>query len=335
MAGVALQNGTILPKPIEYFVMPFYAFKKQAFTGYGKVSFNMIPYNTFIRLASLTLEGEQFGAPGNQDYHTAGLGLDLYFKPNGAIDPLNQKVFGYYTAASDLSQIEELTRAKMRSYLRFGYTVDRSSVINPFNLTLTSESGRSFQKTSLELNYKYSYRGKKNGLEFRVFTGAMLKNDASAPFYSLAASGRSGREQYLYEGIYPDRFTQFPNTLWSREMTLSEGGLVSAVNDTLGYSRWLCSLYVTSSLPGFASKIPVRPFATLLLNDHGTGTANKPAFFYEAGFKAGIWNYFEIYFPFIVSNNIKTITGSLKERIRFVFRLDKLDPVNSKTRGSN
>jgi Peptidase family M1 domain len=334
MAGVALNNGTMIPKPIEYFAMPFYSFRNQAITGYGKISFNKIPYDNFIRLASLTLEGEQFGAPGVQDYRRARIGLDLIFRAKYAIDPVNQKVFGYYTAASDLSQIESLTPAKMRSYLQFGYILGKTAVINPFNLAVSLESGRSYQKTSMELNYKYCYGGKKNGLDFRLFAGTMLNNDASDPIYSFSPGGRSGREQYMYEGVYPDRFTEFPKTLWSREMSLSEGGIVSAVNDSLGYSRWLCSLSVTSSLPGIFSKIPVKPFADLLLNDHGSGI-NRPTFFYEAGLKAGIWNYFEIYFPFIVSDNIKTITGSLKERIRFVFRLDKLDPMRSKSQISN
>src|ERR1035437_774481 len=40
MAGVALQNGSLIPKPVEYFVMPLYYFHNQAFTGYGKISFN-------------------------------------------------------------------------------------------------------------------------------------------------------------------------------------------------------------------------------------------------------------------------------------------------------
>jgi len=107
-------------------------------------------------------------------------------------------------------------------------------------------------------------------------------------------------------------------------MTLSEGGLVSPVNDTLGFSRWVCSLTLTSGLPGKASKIPVKPFVNLLLNDHGFGTSDKPTLFFEAGLKAGIWDVFEVYFPFIVSDNLNAITGSFKERIRFVFRLDKL-----------
>jgi hypothetical protein len=331
MAGVALQNGTLIPKPVEYFVMPFYSFRNQAITGYGKISFNKIPYDNFIRLASLTFEGEQFGAPGTQDFRRARIGLDFYFRSKSAINPVSQKVFGYYTAASDLSQIESLTPSKMRSYLQCGYLLNRTTIINPFNMAVSFESGKSYQKTSFELNYRYSYGGKKSGLDFRFFAGTMLKNDSSDPFYSFSASGRSGREQYLYEGIYPDRFTEFPKTFLSREMTMSEGGLVSPVNDSLGYSRWICSLSLTSNLPGKASKVPVKPFVNLLLNDHGSGTINKPTFFYEAGLKAGIWDYFEIYFPFIVSDNIKAITGSFKDRIRFVFRLDKLISLRSKS----
>src|SRR5450759_20983 len=334
MAGIALQNGTLIPKPVEYFVMPFYTFSNHGLTGYGKISFNKIPYNNFIRLASFSLEGEQFGAPGNQDYRKVKLGLDFYFRSSGVINPFNQKVFGYFTTASDLRQIETSASAKMRSYLQIGYLLDRTGIINPFNMTVSLESGKSYQKTFIELNYRYSYGGKKSGLDFRVFAGTMLQNDASDPFYAFSPRGRTGREQYLYEGIYPDRFTEFPKTFFSRQMTMSEGGIASAVNDSLGFSHWIFSLTLTSSLPGMASKLPVTPFLNLLLNDHGLGTNNKSTLFYEVGLKAGIWDYFEVYFPLFVSGNINTITGSFKERIRFVFRLDKLNPIGSKSKNS-
>jgi hypothetical protein len=114
-------------------------------------------------------------------------------------------------------------------------------------------------------------------------------------------------------------------------MSLSEGGLASHINDSLGFSRWICSLTLTSNLPGKASVIPVKPFINLLLNDHGTGTRDKPTLFWEAGIKAGFWNFFEIYFPFIVSDNINVITDSFKDRIRFVFRLDKLNLFKSRS----
>ena len=331
MVGLAFQNATLIPKPVEYFALPFYTFRNHGLTGYGKISFNKIPYDYFIRLASLSLEGEQFGAPGNQDYHKAKIGLDLYLRSNSAVNPLSQKISGSFTTASDLRQIESLIPAGMRSYLQVGYQMERPRIINPFKAEIHFEAGRSYQKSSVELNYKYSYEGKKSGLDIRVFAGTMLKSDPAEPFYSFSASGRSGREQYLFEGVYPGRFSEFPKTFFSRQMTFSEGGLVSAVNDSLGYSRSLCSISLTSSLPGKLSKIPVKPFVNLLLNDHGLNSINRSILFYEAGLKAGLWDYFEVYFPFIVSDNIKSIAGSFKERIRFVFRLDKLVPVKSKS----
>jgi len=161
----------------------------------------------------------------------------------------------------------------------------------------------------------------------RLFAGAMLKNTSSYPFHAFSASGRSGREQYLYNGIYPDRFSEFPSTFWSRQMTLSEGGLVTPVNDSLGYSRWICSLSLSSSMPGKMSLVPVKPFVNLLLNDHGSASTYGSQLFFEAGLKAGIWNLFEIYIPLLVSDNINLFTGSFKERIRFVFRLDIINPL--------
>jgi hypothetical protein len=219
----------------------------------------------------------------------------------------------------------------MRSYLQYGYRLERTSVINPFDISVSFESGKSFQKTSVELNYKYSYIGKKNGLDIRFFAGTMLKNDASDPIYAFSACGRSGRELYMFEGVYPNRFSEFPKTFFSRQMSLSEGGLVSPINDTLGYSRSLYSITLTSTLPGIFSKIPVNPFMNLVLTDHGLVSGNKSPLFFEAGLKAGFRGYFEIYFPLIVSDNISSIRSSLKDRIRFIFRLDKLNSIRSKS----
>jgi hypothetical protein len=184
------------------------------------------------------------------------------------------------------------------------------------------EAGKSFRKTWLEFNYRQSYRGKNNGLDIRLFAGYILQSNPGVPFYGLAAGGREGREQYLYEGTYPDRFTPFPGTFLSRQVTFSEGGLVSQVNDSLGYSKHLVSVSLVSSLPGKASMIPVKPFINVLLNDHGFATGNNSPLFFEAGLKAGIWNAFEIFVPLLVSGNIQSVDGSLKERIRIVLNLD-------------
>ena len=327
MAGMAIHNGMIMPKPIQYIVLPLYKFSDRGFAGYGKVSFNIIPYDNIIRSAKFTLEGSQFGAPGEQDYRKGKIGLDLWFRSGTGINPVYQKGFVNYIRASNIRQIELLTRANMLSFFQLGYMWKKGGIINPFNILISLESGKSFQKTSFEMNYKYSYYGLNNGLEIRLFAGTMLKNDSDEPYYSFSPSGRSGRELYLYPGIYPDRFGVFPESFFSRQMEMTEGGLVTPVYYSLGFSRSLYSFSLSSTLPGKVSIIPVKPFFTLLMTSFNDVLPEEFPLFYEAGFKAGLWNFFEIYFPLFVSDNIKLHSGPLKERIRFVFKLDIFRPI--------
>jgi len=322
MVGLALHNGFVIPKTIQYFIMPFYTFSNSKFAGLGRISYNITPFNNLIQTAKLTLEGTQFGAPGNRDYHKVSAGIDINFRPEKATNPISQRIFGRYILASDLFKIEHLEKETMNPYVQLGYNLEKSSAVNPYNLLVSLESGASFQKTTVDFNYKLSYSGKDSGLEMRLFAGGMLKNTSSNPYYSLAPSGRSGRDQYLYEGTFPDRFGLFPSSFFSRQMTFTEGGLVSPINDKLGFSKWLVSLSLSSNLPGKAGKMGVKPFVNLLLNDHGIATSDNSPIFAEAGIKVGLWNLFEIHIPLLVTNNIQSITGSLDNRIRIVFNLD-------------
>jgi hypothetical protein len=327
MIGAAIHNGFLTPKPFEYFMMPFWSFHNSDLAGFGRISYNITPYDKLIRKAKISLEGAQFGAPGNQNYHKIKAGLDLYFRSGQMNNSLIQKVYGNFITASNLFQIIHQEKARMSNYLQFGYQLEKIGNINPYKLLVSSQSGQSFLKTSVEFNYRLSYYGKKNGLDIRLFAGTMLKSDPTVPFYSLSASGRSGPEQYLFEGTFPDRFSIFPNTFWSRQMSFSEGGLVSPFNSQLGYSNWLVSLSLTSNLPGKTQRIPIKPFVNILLNDHGIETGHNSPFFYEAGLKAGLWNFFEIYIPLVVSGNTESINGSIKNRIRLVFNLDTFSQV--------
>jgi hypothetical protein len=322
MIGAALHNGFLTPKPFEYFVMPFYAFNNPALAGFGKIAWNITPYNKMVRMARISLEGSQFGAPGNQSYHYAKTGTELFFRSAHMNHLLMQKASFNFIAASDLSQIELLQKASMKYYLQFGYQLQKTGFINPFLFSTSLESSYSYIKTTAEMNYKLSYRGKKNGLDIRLFAGAMLHNSSDASFYALAAGARNGHELYLYQGTYPDRFAVYPSSFFSKQMTVTEGGLASPVNEKLGFSNWLVSLSLTSTLPGSASRLPVKPFINMLVNDHGSGNGYDSPFFCEAGLKAGMWNFFEIYVPILVSGNIASITGQFKSRIRLVFNLD-------------
>ena len=331
MAGMAIHNGFIIPKPVEYIIMPFYAFGNNDLAGMGRVAFNILPYDNIIRKATISVEGTQYGAPGNQNYHKMETGLKLYLRNREMNSPLNQSVAVKYIAASNLYQIELDEKADRSSIWQFGYFLENQRLINPFSLQAELETGKAYQKTSLEFNYRVSYYGGGRGLDIRLFAGAMLSNGSGISFYGLSAAGRNGRDQYLYRGSYPDRFASFPDNFWSRQMTLSEGALVSPINDTLGFSRWLFSLSLTADMPKQLTGLPIKPFVNVLLNETGLPGENGSPFFFEAGLKAGIWDIFEIYIPMVVSKNIDSVSGPFKSRVRFIFTLDSFNKVKVAT----
>jgi hypothetical protein len=328
MIGFNLHNRILLPKPIEFNLTPFYKVKDTDIAGDGQISFNITPYDKFIRMATISLTGTQYGSPGFQNYMRTRIGLDIYLRNNNFNNFLNHKVYVYYLAASDLFQIELKSELKRKYYTQIGYLLEKKSMVNPFRLQANFESGSTYQKISAEFNYKISYYRKNSGLDIRLFTGGMLNNSYNVPFYSFSASGRDGREQYLFDGTFYDRFNESRKSFWSRQMTLPEGALVSPLNDSLGYSRWLISLSFTSNLPGKAARMPVKPFVNILLNDHGLTNGHNSPLFFEAGLKAGLWNVFEVYVPLLASGNIVSSAGTVKERIRFVLNLDTFNQVN-------
>ncbi|MCA1744202.1 MAG: M1 family metallopeptidase [Bacteroidales bacterium] len=319
MPGLLFHNGVTLPKPLEYTLMPFYSFKASGLMGFGQLTYNLTPYNHFVRKASFSMEGSQFGAPGNKKYQTIKGGMDVYFRNSIKTSPFRHSLFTYFIAASDLAQVNRMEAAKMNYYFQLGYRLTNNRSINPYNLLTTFESHKNYHKASVEYNYTLSFYEKDQGLDVRLLAGTMLKNAPHQPFYAFAPGGRGGKEQYLYEGSFIDRFSDFPNGFFSRQMTLSEGGLVSPVNDSIGYSSSLLSLSLTSHLPGRAGRLPVKPFVNFVVRD-----SPNNAFFYEAGLKTGIWDFFEIHIPLLVSENIQSATGPFKERIRFTMNLDAL-----------
>ena len=321
MLGVALHNGFAIPKPVHYFVMPFYSFDHSSVVGFGRMSYTFAPFNQPIQQAKFTLEGTRFGSPGALHYYKVGAGVELHFRSYNS-QYIKQQVFGRYVLASDLMQVLQKEKAGMNGTVQLGYRLKRIGWVNPFNTLLTLEAGRDYQKVGADIQYLHSYNGKGNGMEIRFFAGGWLSKNTSNSFYALAPSGRNGRDNYLYDGMYPDRFATLSESVWSKQMTITEGGLVSPINSSLGYSKWLVSLSLSSSLPGKASKLGIKPFVDVLLNDHGMAGADNSLLFVEAGLKVGVWNFVEIYCPLLVTNNIRTVNKTVKERVRIVLNFN-------------
>jgi hypothetical protein len=319
MIGAGFNNELLLPKRTEIFIVPFYAFKNHDIAGQARFAYNITPYNSIVRKAVLSLAGSRFGSPLSGHYHVVESGIDIHFRSKEPLSYIDNSVFARLIMARKIP-LPDITDHNNNVWFRqFGYSLDKGGLLNPYRLTGVFETNGNYRKTTAEFRYRLSYNGRNRGLDIRLFAGVMLKEDTLRRFYSLAPSGRSGRELYMYQGDFPDRFATPGSSFLSRQMMLNEGGIVSTVNDTTGFSPWLFSASFTSSLPGKAGLIPFKPFVNVLWNGN-----QKFSFFSEAGFKAGLWDVFEIYVPVFVTDNISTISGTIKQRIRFTLNLQTL-----------
>lgn len=321
MPGAAISNRFLLPKPFEFFTLPFYSFRNHILTGKWRLAVNTVPYHTLFRKMTIFTDGSIFGAPGKNKYHLFRFGVDLNIRNNNMNYSPDHLLFGRYINASDIKYL--LTEdSQNRNFWQAGYTVSRQTTLDPFSLTTMMESGNEFLKGTIDFRFRYSYAGDENGLDVRLFAGYMFNENSLYPLYSLAPSGRSGRELYLFQGEFPDRYSDFLSGFWSRQMLTNEGGIITPVNKASGYSKWLISTSITGNLPGRAAKIPIRPFLNVLYN--GNRDLITESLFFEAGFSAGLRDIFEFHIPLLVSGNIREIQNSVRDRIRFVFNLEPL-----------
>ena len=72
--------------------MPLYSFGNSSFGGFGRIDYKIAPYNNLIRLATLTLEATQLGAPGNQNYRKLKTGVEINFRSKSMTSPLSHKL---------------------------------------------------------------------------------------------------------------------------------------------------------------------------------------------------------------------------------------------------
>jgi hypothetical protein len=315
MAGMAVKNNFLLPSSTEFLMIPFFTFRQPGIAGQGRIAYNLLPYNSPVRKAVFYVEGSRFGVTPLHDYNVINPGIDIIFKKADMIISPENSIHAKVVYATRLNDLFNPGKTGMIPYYEIGFSSVKETKTYPWSMKTFLESNGSYYKVSSELNYKLTYAQKDRALDMRLFAGVMLKEDPLNPYYSLSVSGRHGNELYLYEGDFPDRFPSNRESFWSRQILISEGGLVGMPHDSVRFSKGLVSATFVSNFPWIPAAVPAKPFLNILYSG-----GPSSAFYYEGGFKAGIWGLFEVYFPVISSNNM--IKGPFKDRIRFVLNLE-------------
>jgi Peptidase family M1 domain len=350
MIGATLHNYSFVPKSLEFSLIPLFDFVNLNIAGIGSINKRWYFSSSVFEKLLFNVSVARFAYDDNFAENTAMLIGDdplWYNRINGKFDfrfrsknikstseygfsisqnSVFRDVINYIKEGDDFVPFKE---SKYFGFQTIELYQSNNRTIDPFNTKLRIESGDKYAKAILEINYKFSYSKHGKGIDIRFHFGKFIYNDQLEYNYNFRMDGWSGADDYLYSDYYFGRSET--NGLWNSQFLVKDGGF--KVPTAVGQSNnWNSALNITIDTP---TPLPVKFFI-----DIGTYDGIKDVFedldnivMFDAGLVFSIGKgAFEIYLPFFISEDIKKNheANDLKfsDRIRFVFDIKKMNPVD-------
>lgn len=320
MAGGLFHNGFLLKKPFEYQLMPMYGFYGSKLAGMGKVSYNFFPQFANIRVLSFSLSGMQFAFDKNRDFNKLKAEAKVVFRNR------DFRFFPRHTVSVTISQLTNLINRPTLSntrLLNLNYQFQNPAKLNLTRVNYNFKANKDFGRTSVEVIYNVKPRFFRSPLSLRLFTGYMFYYSANFPVSAFYVSGRTGVEDFEYEGLFPGRFDT--DGQWTHQFMPCEGGfgipyrvVSNKVMASLGFEFKPLSKGYLNFVKIYGNVGRVKNEAPLVSPDH---------LMYEAGVKLGQAELLEIYIPvFYKKEDFPGI--SYRNLVRFNLNLKVMNPFN-------
>lgn len=350
MIGGVVHNYT-LPEPKFHFVaIPMYAASSKAFTGIGKIGYNILSYGT-IRKTEMSINAEKFsmdeftdstGAKNYLGFSKIVPSIKIIFKNKNSTSRITKslqwktyfiKETGLLFIRDTVHQLDVISYPSLHRYLnQLQLKIENNRVLYPYLGLLQAEQAKDFIRFAFEGKYFFNYP-KGGGLNVRLFGGkfiylgekTILKEFETDRFH-LNMSGANGYEDYTYSNYFLGR-NEFTGSL-SQQIMIRDGAFKvrsDLLSNKIGKTDdWLAATNFVTDFPkklnplqALPVKIPLKIFL-----DAGTYAEawekNAPTgkFIYDAGLQLSlIKNLINIYVPIFYSKVYadyfkSTITGN-------------------------
>jgi len=337
MPGLAVYNGLIPARQLEYIAMPLYSTSTNTVLGLAKLGYNWLPKGQTFQNIRLTVAASRYsngsqrvttleGVTNNNDVQANKIKAELGFtlrNSNARSKVVNQILLTKYEllfttlAKNEFSQgsgptavIAEVEEDYYVNRIAFSHSNRRT--LNPYSFEVRIEQSDKFVKAAIEGAYHVTYR-KGRGLDIRLFSGRFLFNEFPDLDDKFAFSMHGNRD-YLYDHILLGR-AETGGTLGA-QFVRNDGGFKNAVVMDNAQS-WLTAINIQSStLKG----LPISLYA-----DFGWSSGKSKTLIVGAGAALVIVpNFLEIYFPIYTSTGLPFTR--YEKNIRFVFNVAAMNP---------
>jgi hypothetical protein len=341
MVGVALHNYSLPYSKVNYLFMPFYSFGRQFVSGVGELSVSYQPKQS-LKLSRLGISVKSF------KHDTVYRHNDSYFLSIGPYWFAKIGHRSYHSPVSQTIRVQSIYKKDQFgpthiehaggyaeynwNYRKPNYTINaklRNEYIT--NLNTSDQMARILFETTY--SYRYKKRKTKGWIDVRAFIGKQYLNDFDKDVngyqYSMSLAGSDGIQDLFVDEYYFARNNVAGASSWSQQRNENMGGFKST-----SYYGTTSDLMTTGNI---YLQLPIKPgifgvfadFGAFWNNIDSTGVnpgtnsikVNTAA---NAGLAIRISNFFGVYFPLWMSNELDQSFGnsSYLTKIRFTMKFN-------------
>ena len=313
LLGGMFHNKSLIRRPFNYSVTPYYAFNAKTVTGSAAAS-----YTHYFRDSDL-FHSMSFGMFAKYSHYDEGLSyvkynpaVRLFFKRPDPRGVDNNYLYARYISvdkeipysklpSSDLGKYEEYKVFNLR------HVFEDPEVISDYRIRTDLQVGDKFGKFSTEIRYRKETDWR-NRIDIRLFAGVFLYNNVGNTYYDF---GINSSTDYLFDYSFLGRSES--TGVLSQQIIVNDGAFKTIYNEFA--NNWLVSTNAHISIWKFFE----------VYGDVGAyaNTGFETKFIWDTGVRFNfVPEILEFYFPIYSNMGNEFNVPNYEEKIRFVITAD-------------
>ncbi|MCC2546935.1 M1 family metallopeptidase [Hymenobacter sp. BT175] len=320
MLGAAFYNSPLITRRFNFVVMPMYSFSRNELNGSATLKLNILPsqYSRLIVTSATVQRYERYRKV--EPAITFRFPHDAFDAPQHLLRLANTAIRSDDTKLTTSIQTVEYQVRGGHARQKWGAHVEFNQLTPDLSVENFSEQGRMIRAAA---NYEFFY-SPKSSVRVRLFGGRFLQDENQAPF----VIGLSGSPDYRRQTAFLDR-QQISQTFTAQlHQTDNRDGAFKAYMP-VGSTRWLSTLNLEATIP-YTSYSVFADFGATKEKFTVAAGRNPQRLYYDAGLSFPlIKNVVSIYLPVAgsqYSNGLPSNFKNFTDQVRFVLRLDQLNP---------
>ena len=319
LAGIRVNNRTILDKPFNYDLNPMFATKTKNLGGKFFLFYNQYNRDSNLYAVKYQLAGHHLHYAPDAFYTKITPSISLLFRPDDYRD--NEKsMLIFKEIIINRQNTNYIVTDNIINYEVFNikYIKSKTEVTHHFNTLYDFQLSKTFGKIAAEFQFRNLYNNNRQ-LNIRMFAGGFYFNNTTTNYFDF---GLDRPSDYLFESDYVGRSEG--TGIFSQQSIVADGFFKSKL-DTRTANQWMATTNASYTIWNW-----VEVYSDIgMLQNRGI----NPMFVYDSGIRLNfLTDFFELYFPIYSNNGWEIAQNNYGQKFRFIATFNPQTLINLFTR---